>query len=344
VHRHSRTEFGQVGGRYAAHEWLPPRGDGRRRTHGTELCDIVEHMYSLEKLFEIIGDPSFGDQLEALAFNSLPATCTVDFWAHQYDQQTNQVLVTKAKREFDNGPEANIYGLMPNYICCTGNMHHGWPRLVQHMWMATHGGGIVALAYGPSEVTFRAADGTNVTVREETEYPFDSTITLTIEAAHAVAFPLLLRIPGWVKSWHARVDLKGRTAKVRAGTLHRLDETWNPGDRITIRFPMFVRPEPRSETTVSFRRGPLYLALRITAEYKELAHYYKGSRDWEVRPVSAWNVLPSIHPLNNWIEGAHDGGEWLTRHPLSRLPFAGRGEPIYDTATGTWRRGSTTSH
>ena len=69
--------------------------------HGTELCTVVEEMFSLEELFEIFGDNSLADRLELLAFNSLPGTTTPDFWAHQYDQQANQVLVSGAKKRLD---------------------------------------------------------------------------------------------------------------------------------------------------------------------------------------------------------------------------------------------------
>jgi hypothetical protein len=318
-------EYGQVGGRYAAHEFLPA-APGRRPTHGTELCDVVEYMYSLEKLFEIVGDPAFGDRLEELAFNSLPGTCTGDFWAHQYDQQANQVLVTNAQREFDNGPEANLYGLMPNYICCTANMHHGWPRYVQHMWMATHDGGVVAFAYGPSEVVFRTIHGVDVVLREETEYPFGGTITFTVDAPQPATFPILFRTPKWISRAGERVvfKYKGRVDEVTGGRLHRIEETWESGEKITLDIPLGVVPEVRSETTVAIRRGPLYFALRIDADYREVAHHYKGSRDWEIRPTSDWNIMPLVHPHHPYLPAD------VVRTPLTRLPFAGRGEPIYD--------------
>jgi hypothetical protein len=337
-------DFGQIGGRYAAHEFLPP-ADGRRATHGSELCHVVESMFSLEKIFEITGDPEYGDRLEALAFNALPGTITGDFWAHQYDQQANQVLVSVGQREFDNGPDANIYGLQPHYVCCTGNMHHGWPRFVQHMWMATPDGGLAAAAYGPSEVTFRTPDGVDVVIEEETEYPFDGRIVLTVRTPRPVSFPLLLRIPGWLRDadelgGHASITHAGRTVEVRAGAgFHRVEATWQDGDQVVIDLAMITVPEPRSDTTVAFRRGPLYFALRIDGEYTELAHHHRGSRDWQIAPASEWNVMPVAHPLHNHMMDVLNNdmaSVRLDRHPLTRLPFAARGEPIYDAATDGW--------
>ena len=49
---------------------------GSNPIQGTELCAVVEFMYSLEHLFSVFGDPAFGDRLERVAFNALPATFT----------------------------------------------------------------------------------------------------------------------------------------------------------------------------------------------------------------------------------------------------------------------------
>src|SRR5262249_27757950 len=169
---------------------------GLNPSQGTELCTVVEYMFSLEELLPILGDPGLADRLELIAYNALPAAHTADMWAHQYDQQVNQVLCTVAPRQWtNNGDDANIYGLEPNFGCCTANMHQGWPKFVKSLWMATgEKEGLVAVAYGPCQVTALVGDGVEVTVVEETEYPFRETITFRIQTEQAVRFPLMLRI------------------------------------------------------------------------------------------------------------------------------------------------------
>ena len=84
-----------------------------------------------------------------------------------------------------NGPDSNLYGLQPNFGCCTANMHQGWPKLAASLWMATGDGGLAAVAYGPSEVT-----SGGVTIEERTDYPFRENVTLLVKAARQAAFPL----------------------------------------------------------------------------------------------------------------------------------------------------------
>src|ERR1019366_3714006 len=47
-------------------------------SHGSELCSVVELMFSLEQSLAILGNPGLGDRLERLAFNALPGTFTDD--------------------------------------------------------------------------------------------------------------------------------------------------------------------------------------------------------------------------------------------------------------------------
>ena len=84
---------GQAGGRFSGDEHL----SGKSPDQGTELCSVVEYMFSLEELYAIFGDNRLADRLELLTYNSLPGTTTPDMWAHQYDQQSNQVLFRRQK-------------------------------------------------------------------------------------------------------------------------------------------------------------------------------------------------------------------------------------------------------
>ena len=61
---------GQATGIFTCDEHLA----GRSTSQGTELCTVVEAMYSLEALSAVTGDARLGDRLEKLAFNALPAT------------------------------------------------------------------------------------------------------------------------------------------------------------------------------------------------------------------------------------------------------------------------------
>ncbi|MCU0456449.1 MAG: glycoside hydrolase family 127 protein [Bacteroidales bacterium] len=321
---------GQAGGRFSGDEHL----SGKSPDRGTELCSVVEYMYSLEELYAIFGDNSLADRLELLTFNALPGTTTADMWAHQYDQQSNQVLVTDAERNWTtNGDKSNIYGLMPNFACCLANMHQGWPKFAASLWMASNDNGLAAVAYSPCTVSAKVGRGKNVSITEETEYPFKGFVKMKITTAEPVRFPIYLRVPGWADE--ITFNFKGKTLTGAAGETVKLLEKWEDGDLITFRIPLDIRVERRFNNSVSILRGPLYYSLRIDKEYKSVKlNYdnfgYKGSVDWEIRPISDWNFGLLIDPVRK------ERGIDVTENTVAEYPFADKGDMIWSEENGAY--------
>lgn len=290
-------KHGQVGGRFCGDEHLC----GRKPTQGTELCAIVEYMFSMEKLVETFGDPAFADRLEMLAYNANPGTCTADYWAHQYDQQANQVLVSVAKRAWTtNSDDSNVYGLEPNYGCCTANMHQGWPKFVAHLWMASADNGLAAIAYGPSQVKARVGEsGVEATITETTDYPWNGRITLTVDVPAETQFPLHLRVPGWAEGARMMIN-DGDTVNLKPGAFVRLDRKWNKGDSVELVLPMKIRTEARYNGAVSILRGPIYYSLRIGEKYTKIKQHDDTlpAIDWQIEPTTPWNYGLLIDPTH----------------------------------------------
>jgi hypothetical protein len=301
---------GQPSGIFSADEHLA----GRDPSQGTELCAVVEAMFSLEQDIAILGDPAFGDRLERIAYNALPATLSKDLWAHQYDQQANQVMCSISNHRWaTNGPESNIFGLEPNFGCCTANMHQGWPKLAASLWMAAGDNGLAAIAYGPSEVT---ANG--VTIEERTDYPFRDTVTLLVNPARPAAFPLVLRIPGWATG--ATVAINGELQpNVKPGEFLRVTRSWKSGDRVELRFPMTVRTSTWYNNSNAVERGPLVYSLKIGESWHKIKQTGPAT-DWEVYPTTPWNY--ALAP----------GSMQVAEKPIATQPFDAATAPIEITA------------
>ena len=162
---------------------------------GTELCAIVEQMYSYEHIFAHTGDNKWAERLEVLAFNALPATISEDMWTHQYVQQVNQIACQKTmimSPWSTNGPYANNFGLEPNYGCCTANFNQGWPKFALTPFMHS-GDTIISSLMLPSSLN---ADGINI--RLETAYPFKNKMHYYIESDKNFSF--IIRIPSFAKN------------------------------------------------------------------------------------------------------------------------------------------------
>lgn len=266
---------------------------GTSATQGTELCSVVELMYSLEVLSSVFGDPSFADRLERVTFNALPATFSPDMWSHQYDQQLNQVecSIHEGRPWTTNGPDSNLFGLEPHFGCCTSNLSQGWPKLAAHLWMKSADGGIAAMVYAPSKLSTEI-DGVSVTIELQTDYPFKQQLAFTIRAEVAVRFPLHLRIPAWAEGAKVCVG-DGDACAALPGTFHVCDREWAGETVVMLALPMVPQTIERPNGAVSIMRGPLLYALPVGEEWQRVnqdkPHRELPHADWEVLPTTPWN-------------------------------------------------------
>jgi DUF1680 family protein len=239
------------------------------------------------------------------------------------------VLVTRAKRKWTtNGDDSNLYGLEPNFGCCTANMHQGWPKFVAHLWMAAPEGGLAAVAYGPCEVRAKVGDGTEVTVVEETSYPFDGDIKFTIKTPRPVAFPLSLRIPAWAGA--VSIKAPGKQSTTEPGPFTVIRRAWRNGDQVQLRLPMRLRAETRFNNAVAILRGPLYYSLKIGEDHRELKSHHATLpvKDWEIHPTTPWNYGLVIDPKNP------EKSLQVKARKAGKVPFANDAAPVVLTAKG----------
>lgn len=278
---------------------------GKDPIQGTELCAVVELMFSLENLMQLFGDPALGDRLEKITYNALPGTFSADMWAHQYDQQANQVLCTIDRRQWtNNGEDANIFGLEPNYGCCTANMHQGWPKFAANLWMATPDDGLAAVAYGPCIVRAKVRGGREVTIDVETDYPFDETIKMTFHTSKPVTFPLRYRVPAWAAGAFAKLNREGEAPaepQVEPGTFHTIEREWKDGETLELVFPMKVESERRYRDSITLKRGPLVYSLKIGERWERIRGN-DPAPDYAVYPTTPWNYGLIVNPDNPDVE------------------------------------------
>jgi hypothetical protein len=259
-------------------------------------------------------------------------------WSHQYDQQVNQVQCTINPEHgwTTNGPESNLYGLEPNYGCCTSNMHQGWPKFVAHLWMKTPDDGLVAAAWAPCRVETRVRD-VPVTVVVETDYPFRDTVRLTVTAARHVRVPVLLRVPSWTSAATVRVGAASAEPMASA-SLHRLEREWSGTTDVTLRFPMAPRLLRGYNDSRAVERGPLVYALKIgetwTRVNADKPHREPPHADFEVRPSTPWNYGLVVDESSPEATEKTLASLRFEERPVGERPFSPEGAGVVATARG----------
>jgi hypothetical protein len=289
-------------------------------SHGTELCTVVETLYSLEVALATFGDAAIADRIEKIAFNALPGTFDDAMWAHQYDQQANQVQVGLLSKPWTtNGPESNLYGLEPNFGCCTANFHQGWPKFTSSLWMHSPDGGLVASLYAPCEVTTTVGEH-KVRLSVETDYPFKQDVRIVVSPESAVAFPLRLRIPAWAHGATIRINGKPAAIEVKPETFATVERKWLPGDVVELHLPMVPSASRWYNDSLALSRGPLVFSLDPGQSWVKLRD--RGlTADWQVYPQKSWNY--ALH-----VDEQSAASIEVIEGPVPPRPFAAAATPV----------------
>jgi hypothetical protein len=310
-----RQRYGQVpGGMWGGDENSRPGYTDPRQA--IETCGMVEQMASDELLFQFTGDPLWAENCEDVAFNTLPAAFMPDYRSLRYLTAPNMV-VSDAKNHAPGIQNDGPYLMMNPFSsrCCQHNHGNGWAYYAENAWLATPDNGLAAVFFGENEVSAKVADGQPVTIRQQTHYPFEEQIRLTLQTAKPVRFPLYLRVPTWCAAPKLRVNGQPVTVSVKPGQYLKVTHLWRSGDRVTLDLPMrlTVRRWTANANSASVNYGPLTFSLKIQEAYRKensatTAQHDSGwqpSADpskwpaYEIFPGSAWNyglVLPAAKP------------------------------------------------
>ena len=151
--------------------------------------------------------------------------------------------------------------------CCPTNVVRFLAPLGGYIYArSAEGDGVWVLQYIGGTGKVPVGDG-EVLVRQETRYPWDGQVRVTVEPRGAQRFPLHLRVPAWCEG--ATVAVNGRPVSdlAPADGFVTLDRAWKPGDVVELSLPMpvlRVRADPRVEDDrgrLALLRGPVIYCL-----------------------------------------------------------------------------------
>jgi len=336
-----RRAFGQVpGGMFGADEnarigFFDPR-------QGTETCGFVEQMASDEIMLQISGDSYWAENCEDVAFNSYPAALMPDYKALRYITSPNHVVSDSKNHHpgIDNsGPFLSMNPFSSR--CCQHNHGFGWPYYTENLIYATPDNGIAAVLYNACQAEVKVGNGTEVTIKEQTNYPFEETIRFTLTTPEKVSFPLYLRIPSWCKDASIAVNGQKLGVDLISGKYAKITREWSDADEIVLTVPMTFnyRQWQVNKNSVSVDYGPLSLSLKIDEDYqqKDSRQTAIGDSKWqEGADASAWPTY-EIYPASPWNYALQLNSPISVRRkewPFDNNPFTLTNVPLEFKAKG----------
>jgi DUF1680 family protein len=229
-----------------------------------ETCAAIGNALWNFRLFLLHGESKYMDVFERVLYNGLLSG-----------------VALSGDRFFYQNPleSAGGYERSPWFevACCPPNMTRFLPSLPGYVY-ATKGDVVFVNLYIAGEGTIDLG-GRPVTLTQETHYPWEGTVRLTVARQEPGAFELAVRIPGWARneamptalyrfletnpgSVALMVNGEAASLDIRDGYA-RIRRTWENGDTVQISLPMPVRRVVAHEAVaddrgrVALQRGPV---------------------------------------------------------------------------------------
>lgn len=214
-----------------------------------ETCAAVGNVLFNYRMFMAEKDGKYIDVAEVALYNNVLAGVNLEGNRFFYVNP----LEANGRRAFNQG----LKGRAPWFgtACCPSNLARLIPQIPGMMYAHTDDD-IYCTFYGGTSATIPLRRG-NVGIRQETGYPFDETVSLTVSPEKdSQKFALHLRIPTWAgdrfvpgklysygnrqpAAWSLTVNGKPAKVKVDKG-FAVIDRKWEKGDRVELHLPMGV--------------------------------------------------------------------------------------------------------
>lgn len=151
-----------------------------------------------------------------------------------------------------------------SFWCCTGTGMENHAKYGDTTYFRSADTLFVNL-FMASEVAWKQK---GVTLRQETRFPEDGAVRLTLQCAAPSEFALAIRHPGWAAALPISINGQPQANGSKPGSYVTLRRTWQSGDRVELQLPLELRTEllPGAAEKVAILYGPIVLAGRLGTE------------------------------------------------------------------------------
>ena len=229
-----------------------------------ETCAAIGNVYVNHRMFLLHGESKYYDVLERTLYNGLLSGVSLQGDGFFYPNPLETAGGYERKPWF-------------GCACCPSNICRFIPSVPGYVY-AVNGNDLYVNLYMPNTLT-QKVNGKDVVLRQETGYPWNGDVQITIDKNSAKTFSLKLRIPGWVsgevapgelykyadgKSLGYKVLVNGEevSSELDKGYF-TITRSWKKGDKVSLHLDMEPRVVTAREEVLADRgkiaveRGPI---------------------------------------------------------------------------------------
>jgi uncharacterized protein len=304
--QHQLYVTGGVGARETGEAFGDPYELPNAQAYG-ESCAAIGMMMWNWRMLAASGQARFADIIERALYNGINSGMSLDGTTYCY----RNPLAFNPVGDFSDrdDPEGLIRNPWYDTTCCPPNLERTFASLPGYFY-STSDDGIYVHLYDDSELNWHLHDGTALNIVQETNYPWNGKVKLTVTPATPTEFTLFLRIPGW--SLQNNVRLNGVPIPgARAGQYLVVRRKWTANDHVEMEFDMTTRllkanpAVTENRGRVAFQRGPVVFCM----EQPDQADHGKDTdlADYSVQLGQLTKTDFDAHLLNGVMTLEHPG-------------------------------------
>ena len=280
-----------------------------------ETCATIGYNLWNWRMFTITDDSRYTDRFERTLYNGVLAGISLAGTEYFYANPLRKVEDFPVDLRWKLTRQPNI----KQSFCCPPNVIRTLAQVQNYVYSLSEDTLSVHL-YASNELDTAWDNGERIRLRQETHYPWDGTISLTIEEAPRHPIDLKLRIPGWSKAATNRLRVNGKESStpLEPGTYATVKRAFQKGDVVELKIGFEVAlyeanpmvEEARNQVSVQY--GPLVYCLEsndlpegvhidevaLTAD--SLKGWKIGKRDIVNTTVTTVTLPAVVYPEENW--------------------------------------------
>lgn len=225
-----------------------------------ETCaNICNSMFNY-RMLGLKGESKHADVMELVLFNSALSGISIAGNTYYYGNPLRKIEgardYSKMNTEY---PERQAY---LECFCCPPNLVRTIVQVSGWAYSLSKNGISVNL-YGGNKLNTHLLDGSAFELTQETQYPWNGAVKMTIKACKSDAFDIMVRIPDWAAGSKIKINGKDAGVSIVPGTYAVINRNWKKGDEIMLDMPMetkLVEGNNRIEEVrnqVAVKRGPV---------------------------------------------------------------------------------------
>ena len=253
-----------------------------------ESCAAIGLVFWAQRMLHLDCDGRYADVMERALYNGILSGVSLDGTRYFYDNPLESRGNISRHEWFD-------------CACCPPNIARLLASFGGYIYSQGEQEAVVHL-YVQSETTFELV-GQQVHLRQETEYPWDGTVTFKVDVEQQTMFRLKLRRPGWCREVALEVNGESYQANGEEYGYLVIEREWRAGDIVTLVLNMpvervYAHPLVRADRQrVALQRGPLVYCLEGVDNGEDLDALFLGSNS-RFEPTFAPEILGGIVVLD----------------------------------------------